>query len=502
MIRKILLSCVITISILLAGCSVKPQVISDKEKSDIIKKDEQSIYLNQEKITKPISLYEAMARAIKYNLDHRLSLMEKMVSQKELDVSQYDMLPSVTAKAGYNWRSAYSGASSQEIGSATSLTGVQSLQASTSQERVHNTKNVNVVWNVLDFGVSYVRAQQKANSVLIREEQRKKVIQNIIQDVRASYWRAASAQRLLHEMDKLMHRANQALQRAKMLESLKLRKPLQTLNYQKSLLEIVHQMWIVRKNLSTAKTELAALMNLRPGVDYELDLGEDSIIDINELELDVNKLETYALKYRPEVTESQYQSRNSALEVKKSILRSMPGIEFNLNANHDSNKYLFRNKWGEVGAQVSWNLFSLFTAQSRINEAKTREKLEEVRRLSLEMAVITQVNLAVHRFMLEKKNYSIIRDIAEVEGRIKSNMLAARKAKTMNELQVIKSIASELVARMQKELSYAELQNSLARIYNSIGLDPLPARPETNDLASLANALKSTMEHWDRGAGI
>ena len=488
--------------VILAGCSVTPQVITKKEKEEFIKNDIKTLFANQEKVTKSITLYEAMARAIKYNLDHRLSLMEKMVSKQELDVSRYDMLPSVTAEAGYNWRSAYSGASSQEILSADQLTGVQSLQASTSQERVHNTKNVNVVWNVLDFGVSYVRAKQQANSVLIREEQRKKVVQNIIQDVREAFWRAASAQRMLLEMDELMHRANQALQRAKVLESLKLKKPLQALNYQKALLEIVHQMWSVRKNLSTAKTELAALMNLRPGQEFKIDLKDATSIDINQLDLDVEKLEEYALKYRPEVMESQYQARNSALEVKKSILRSMPGIELNINANNDDNKYLFRNTWGEVGAQVSWNLFNIFSAQSKINESKTREKLEEIRRLSLEMAVITQVNLAVHRFKLEKKNYNIIKDMADVEARIKANILAAKKAQTLNELEVIKGMAAELVARMQRELAYAELQNALARIYNSIGLDPLPARPETNDLSALAKELRSNMEYWDRGAGI
>ena len=64
------------------------------------------------------------------------------------------------------------------------------------------------------------------------------------------------------------------------------------------------------------------------------------------------------------------------------------------------------------------------------------------------------------------------------------------------------SLAGELVARMQKEQSFAELQNARARIYNSIGLDPLPARPKSDDLAALSESIKTTMQNWDSGAGL
>jgi outer membrane protein len=51
---------------------------------------------------------------------------------------------------------------------------------------------------VLDFGVSYYRAQQKADQILMAEERRRKVIQNVLQDVRNSLLAGAlGAQRLI-----------------------------------------------------------------------------------------------------------------------------------------------------------------------------------------------------------------------------------------------------------------------------------------------------------------
>ena len=47
--------------------------------------------------------------------------------------------------------------------------------------------------------MSYFNARQQADRTLIAEEQRRKVVQGLIQDVRRAYWRAASAQGLAGE---------------------------------------------------------------------------------------------------------------------------------------------------------------------------------------------------------------------------------------------------------------------------------------------------------------
>ena len=63
--------------------------------------DRERMYLDQEPVRAPLTLEEAAARAIKYNLDYRLQLMESALQQGVLEVSQFDMLPRLTASAGY-----------------------------------------------------------------------------------------------------------------------------------------------------------------------------------------------------------------------------------------------------------------------------------------------------------------------------------------------------------------------------------------------------------------
>ena len=89
-------------------------------------------------------------------------------------------------------RQAIGGVSNYSGGTSISIvTGQETLSASTSEERSHLLGGADFSWNILDFGVSYYRARQQADQFLIAEERRRKVVQNLLQDVRAAYWRAS-----------------------------------------------------------------------------------------------------------------------------------------------------------------------------------------------------------------------------------------------------------------------------------------------------------------------
>ncbi|XLM21069.1 TolC family protein, partial [Chromobacterium piscinae] len=146
---------------------------------------------SQEPLTAPVTLQEAMARALKYNLDYRVKLMEEAMAQRQLDLSSLDMLPKLALAAGYTARNKDNASSSQNV-----ATGEQSLVPSISSEKHDRTADLNLSWNVLDFGVSYFSAQQQADRVLILEQRKRRVAQQLMQQVREAWWQAAGAQRL------------------------------------------------------------------------------------------------------------------------------------------------------------------------------------------------------------------------------------------------------------------------------------------------------------------
>lgn len=108
-----------------------------------------------------------------------------------LDILRY--AAEAMTDAGYRWRDNDSGGTSVGIEDR-----VVSLRPSTSEEREHLLADATFSWDVLDFGMSYYRAKQQADNVNIAGEScRRKVLQNIVQEVRDAYWRALGAQRLL-----------------------------------------------------------------------------------------------------------------------------------------------------------------------------------------------------------------------------------------------------------------------------------------------------------------
>lgn len=80
MIRLTLVSTSVAAALMLAGCSViAPEKLSSDDLMRLANVDQQLMFAAQEPVTAPITMEEAVARALKYNLEHRLAMMERAV---------------------------------------------------------------------------------------------------------------------------------------------------------------------------------------------------------------------------------------------------------------------------------------------------------------------------------------------------------------------------------------------------------------------------------------
>lgn len=483
------------VAAMLGGCAVQPVAIDPTVEAERVKAEIAGLFAAQEPLSAPLSLQEAMARAVKYNLDQRVKVMEEALARGELAVARYDLMPALTAAAGYADRSNEAGASSESL-----LTGTESLEPSTSQEFPNQTANLGLTWNILDFGVSYLRAKQRADETLIAAEKRRKVVQNIIQDVRFAYWRAASAERLVPQMDEVLKHLDDALRRVDALEKTEILPPLTYLGYRKELLETRLEMWKVREELSSARAEFSALVNIPPGQAFRLAADPMQAGDPPQVRIPVEQMEQYALIYRPELRQEHYLTRISRLDVDKAMLRMLPGLELDLTGRYDGNKYLYNDQWTEAGLRVSWNLLNLISTPYRVESAEAKVAVDEARTHALAMAVVTQVRLALLRFETAREDFLISDALAQVEERIHKHMHAGQQADIENELQVIRTEADSLLARMNRDLALAEMQNAFGRVQNSIGLDPLPDTLADHELSTLSAAIGQQLADWERRA--
>ncbi|MBK1670373.1 transporter [Rhodovibrio sodomensis] len=477
----------------LGACAIQPEPLTRDETQARIETDLQAMFSEQEPIDGPLTLYEAMARAVMYNLDHRVEVMNEAISQHQLDLSRYDLLPRVVAESGYRRRSNVNASSSENV-----ETGVQSLAPSTSEERDSFTADLNLTWNVLDFGVSYFTAQQQADRAMIAYERRRKVVHGIIQDVRAAYWRAVAAQRLQARVGPLLARVEAARANSERIEELRLDSPLNALNYQRTVLDAKRQLQTLRQDLALAKIELATLMNLPPDRDFELEMPADDVV-LGRLALQPAELEQLALAYRPELREQDYQSRVSATETRKALVRFLPGLEVFSGLHYDSNDFLVNQNWADYGVRVSWNLLNLLSAPARFEQAESQEQLVAARRQALSMAVLTQLYVAYGGYRQAEELYRTNQEVADVEKRILEQLRTNQAAANGGELAVIRGELNALVAQLRRDLAFARAQNALGQVYLTVGADPLPEQIEAAEVDVVADAIRDTLRGWQDG---
>lgn len=476
----------------LAACAT-PEPLSGDQISARIAADREVLIAAQDPVTAPVTLEEAIARSIKHNLDHRIKAMETALAQGEADLAHWDLLPRVTTNAGYTARSNDNGSSSRSL-----RTGTQSLEPSTSSDKDYETASLSTAWNVLDFGVTYLRAKQQMDRKLIAEERRRKVVQNFVQDVRYAWWKAVSAQRLLPQVESLRTEAQHALDDSRAVQGRGLQAPTPALEYQMSLLETLRQIGTLQRDLVLAKTELGTLMGLSPGTKFDV-ARPDGELEVPRIPSSLDKLQGDALLSRPELREEDYNERIGAAETRKAILRLLPGLEMTSDLQYNGNSFLANQSWMEGGLRLSWNLINLASGPQNIKLSEAREELVRKRRLALSMAVLAQVNVAWIRYHQARQDFALTSELYDVAARLRTQAETARAATAETGLETIRRSSRAVFMELQRDTAYAELQNSAGRVFVSSGADPLPETVGATDLPTLAAAIGRTMRAWEEG---
>ncbi len=483
-------------AVMLVGCAVIPEPLSDGERTAYAKDMRQRVVAAQEPISRRISLYEAMARALKYNLDKRVKEMEIILRDRQLSVAHYSKLPNLVANSGYADRSNYAGGSSVRILAPREI-GSESLTSSSSSERDVRSADLRFSWHILDFGLSWIRAKQAADRAMVAREHRRRVINRITEDVRVAYWRSVTATRLLYRLQRLEARVNRALKDTQSLAAKRQTSPLTALTYERELVQIQREIRRLSGDLSTAKAQLAALMNIDPGDRFRVVVPR-RMPQPRHIGLSARAMVARALLSRSELREAAYNQRINDRDAEAAILQMLPGVSFSAAPNWNSNTYLFNSHWVAWGARASWNLMQVFSYPARRAEIDAKDDLLDKRALAVTMAIMTQVHVARARLIHARRKYRSARHYNYVQLRIVQQIRQALAAGKVSEQAAIREEMNALVAQTKLDLAYVELQSAFANVYASMGLTPYANADLTHRTVT---ALKASLRNGWRQLG-
>ncbi len=470
--KRILLTSLMALSV--TACTISPKPLTTGSISSFATDKLARVTAGQEPVSNAITLYEAMARALKYNLDFHVELYNEALANRQLASARLDTLPNLVASAGYIGRNNNSG----------------NTGTTTFPDKEKFEEDLTLSWNILDFGLSKIRAEQAADEVLVARETRRKIINRIIEDVRTAYWRAVSADRLVVGLRKLEGRTQRALKNSVALQRDGETSPLTALTYQRELVEIQQRIQRLEKDLSLAKMQLAALMNVRPGEHFSL-AQPPRRADSTQLNMTGEEMVFAALENRPELRDIQYKLRINAKESKRVLLELLPGINLFAGSNISSDSYLLHGNWVGWGAKATFNLLNIFKYPSQKRTIEAKSEVLDARALAVTMAIMTQVHVSRVRYSHAKKLYRTSAKHLHVQRGIVKQIRASNREGQASEQTLIREEMNTLASQVSADIAYADLQNSYANIFASMGIDPYVNELRANDsISGLAGTLE------------
>jgi outer membrane protein TolC len=464
-------------ALLLTGCaSVVPQLVSPTEIATQAAADRRVGTADIEPIRGPLSLDEAIARALKYNLERRTRMMEEALALNQLDVSQYDMLPRAVAAAGYSQRSEYLTTRSIDA-----VTGAPSLaNPSISSDKHHGVADLGLTWSLLDFGLSYYSAKQGADRLLIAAEHRRKAMHLLIQDVRTAFWRTAGAQKLRGDVRKAIQLAEDALADARKAEQERVRSPLDSLRYQRQVLENVRLLEAIDHDLATARVELAHLVNAPLAFDLAVAEPQEAV-NRQLLDQPVQQMEEAAILRNADLREQFYGARIARDESEKILLRLFPNLSLNFNLRYDSDRFLVHNRWNEAGAQLSYSLLNILSAPAQKRLAEAGVALADQRRVATQMAVVAQVHVARLQYASAYQQFVRADAIYDVDARINRIIVAGGQAQTQSKLDQVSSNTTTILSQLRRYQALALMHAAASKLQATMGAEPeLPSVRESS----------------------
>lgn len=443
-----------------------PAPVTSEEMAAVVEADRTFIEKNNVPVTAPITQEEAVARALKHNLDYRSRILEQNLAAGQFDAGKFDMLPRVLASAGYSWRD-------KELtrNSIDSVTGAPSLSnPSISTDRAHATWDIGLSWSVLDFGVSYYNAQQNADRLLVANERRRKAMHTLIQNVRSTYWRALAAQKLRAQVAATTEAAEAALADSRKILESGVKNPGEPLRYQRNLLENLRLMENVEHELAAASIELASLIGARVG--DKLELVEPENIEFKPLTTDLARMEEMALMNNADLREQVYNVRIAAVETRKALVKLLPNVSFDYGFKNDNDKYLINQSWQEAGVKVGFNLFNLLSGPAQIKAAEMNTSVTEAKRMALQMAVLSQVHMSAYQYEDALRQYQRSVAIYDVDHKLAEIAINQERSATGNKLERISANVTSILSAIRMYHAVSKVNEAISRVQASLGLEP------------------------------
>lgn len=392
----------------LSACTRYTSVDLDHNRQKHLAKDLEILNTDlTRKLSGPLTVSQAIEMGLKNNIELRLARFEELITSKQAMSERLKMLPELNARYDETQTSKLRVSSSENF-----FTGVQQNADSFGQNKKNRTKSIIATWNILDFGLSYVRSKKLQLEAQAKEMRRARQEQQIAMDIVHQYWQALLAEQALREFTRIkndLEKIQAGLDEATTKKQIDLAV---AKDFSNNLLSIQLDIHTLRMEVGNSRMELAQLLGVNPNISdftFEPEISENAIQQLPVANtLNLEKLEDYALHNRPELFEEDLKQEMSVAGVREAIIQYFPTIRFSHGIQRDDNPFLLFNQWTEVSTNIAWNLLGLPSNFFAHQAAKQGVELAKAERLGVTMSIIAQTQIAALDYRMQQERFELL----------------------------------------------------------------------------------------------
>ena len=417
-------------------------------------------------VSTPLNIQQVRARTLAHNSEYSRAQTQLVETVRKAGIRGKSLLPQAYASTTGIWRNnanAYVGIKVDDT------SGRMPKDFYTAQDQAVAISNFTTSWDLLEIGLSGFKKSRRAITAYSEGEQNKYLCNKLMVDVENAYWRAVAFEQAEKKSDWLKNRVAFALNLSQERAEKNPENKLTELMFQRELIDINRWYQSLYRSLLSAKPELARLMNLPAGLEFDL---QSTRLPANLGELgqkDAVSLISMAYKNRSEIRQALYKTNLTELKNKEDLWRHLPAMRFFLGGSSDSNSFLLNQSFASAGVNLSWDLLRI----GQVGETKRRGELilEKDHRQTeiLASAIMAQVMIA--REQMHKLDYDLMLawKALSVQGEITEDLSADVALGKKPETYLVKEELMRELSFIREQMSRAELHTAKARLSQSIG---------------------------------
>ena len=247
--------------------------------------------------------------------------------------------------------------------------------------------------------------------------------------------------------------------------------PVTALTYERELIEIRLLAQKLDSDLSLAKSQLAALMDIPPGTNFTLAGDGTELPSPAMLDLSGKEMIAEALFNRAEIRELEYKRRINDGEVAAALLELLPGLQVYTGDNLSSNSFLLTTIGPAGASRPRGTSFEIAQLPAKYRAIDAQDDLLDQQALAMTMVVMTQVYVSRIRYSHFVKELEIARNYDEVQEKLTAHVRAEAAAGRVSEQILIREEMNAIVADVKHDIALANMHTGAANVFASMGLD-------------------------------